>query len=207
MFQKSSEMVERLRQLAEDEIEKILNSGEEFFNNLQLFENGGNYDANEVEYYRGKFKIISNELYQDQNKRKEMIENLKKKIETERTDPIKSFEKDYGNAIELLAAREGIGKKYGAPKRSAQEKIRGEMTKCEKAQDGIDLILNQLNTLIKEYRDTMASKSEPHFALREPSLSISIRKVLISLRLCIQKYGLHISAFKDESIPTIKPLT
>ena len=41
------------------------------------------------------------------------------------------FEREYQAALENLAAREGMGKKYGAPRRSAQEKLRGEMTKCE----------------------------------------------------------------------------
>lgn len=36
-------------------------------------------------------------------------------------------------AIEELAAKDGTGKKYGRPKRLAQEKLRMEMSKCEEA--------------------------------------------------------------------------
>ena len=207
LFYKGSEMLERLTQLAEDEIAKIISSGEDFISNLQLFENGGNYDTKEVEYYLDKTKIISNEVTQEQTKRKDIIETLKKKFENERNDPVKLFERDYGNAVELLAAKEGIGKKYGAPKRSAQEKIRGEMTKCEKAQEGIESILANLIALIEEYKNTLLSKSEPHFASRDPSLAISIRKVLISLRLSTHKYGMYISAFKEENPPVLRSLT
>ena len=207
LFHKGSEIIERLTELAVTEIEKIFGSGTEFVANLQLFEDGGNYDAKEVEYYQDKLKVITTELSTEQSKRKDIIEVLKKKFEVERTDPVKAFEKDYGTAVELLAAKEGIGKKYGAPKRSAQEKIRGEMTKCEKAQEGIDSILSNLSALISEFRSTLASKSEPFFVSREPSLAISIRKVLISLRLSMQKYGIYITAFKDENSTGLKSIT
>jgi hypothetical protein len=44
-----------------------------------------------------------------------------------------AFEKEYAVAVEELAAKDGTGKKYGRPKRLAQERLRTEMTKCEKA--------------------------------------------------------------------------
>ena len=37
---------------------------------------------------------------------------------------IEVFDKDYANYLEDLSAREGTGKKYGKPKRIAQEKVR-----------------------------------------------------------------------------------
>lgn len=207
LLYQGQDIINKLNDLSFNQIEKIIDTGNDFINNLQLFENGGNYDINEVEYFKDKNKKIYNELYTEQNKRKDIIENLKKRLENERVDPVKSFEKDYNNAIELLAAREGIGKKYGAPKRSAQEKIRLEMTKCEKAQEGIEKVLSNLNALITEYKSTLSSKSERHFTTRDPSLSISIRISLISIRLCIHKYGTYISAFKDETTSQFKLIT
>lgn len=36
-------------------------------------------------------------------------------------------------AIEELAAKDGTGKRYGRPKRLAQERLRMEMSKCEES--------------------------------------------------------------------------
>lgn len=45
----------------------------------------------------------------------------------------KLFKTEYEVAIEELAAKEGTGKRYGRPKRLAQERLRMEMSKCEES--------------------------------------------------------------------------
>ena len=59
-------------------------------------------------------------------------------IEKRSKEIIDQFDKDYNVLIEDLSAKEGTGKKYGRPKRIAQEKLRFEMNKCEQAQISID---------------------------------------------------------------------
>jgi hypothetical protein len=205
LFQKGSEIIQKLEELSSDLPEKLINSCEDYLNNLILFEKGGDFDEKEVEYYRSKAKIVQDSLQSECNKRRETLESLKKKFETDRLDPVRLFEKDYGNSLEGLAAKEGIGKKYGAPKRTAQEKIRAEMTKCEKAQEGIEQILQSIHELVVEFQENLSKKSE--FYRREPSLCIAFRKLLISFRICCQKYGNHVQAFKDENLPNIKTIT
>ena len=207
LFHKASEIIEKLEELANNLPEKLVNSCEEYLNNLILFEKGGDFDEKEVEYYRAKAKIICDSILNEAMKRKEGLETLKKKFENDRLEPVRLFEKEYGNALEGLAAKEGIGKKYGAPKRSAQEKIRAEMTKCEKAQEGIDGILEAILQVYSEFRQKLAEKNEKGFVLRDPSYCVNLRKLMISFRICAQKYGNHISAFKDENLPNIKSLT
>lgn len=58
-------------------------------------------------------------------------------MEKRKEDLVKSFEDAYAMTIEDLAAKDGTGKKYGRPRRYAQERIRNEMNKCEKAQESI----------------------------------------------------------------------
>ena len=207
LFQAGSEKMSKLEELSEDIPEKLSKSCEDYLNNLILFEKGGDFDEKEVDYYRNKAKVIQNEILNEATKRKEVVEGLKKKFEADRTDPVKLFERDYGNALEGLAAKEGIGKKYGAPKRTAQEKIRAEMTKCEKAQEGIDGVLDSIQEVMAEFRQALATKNEGKFYTREPSLAITLRKLLISFRVSCQKYGTHISAFKDENMQSLKSLT
>ena len=201
LFQNANELHNQAFHIYDFQCNRIVFQNNEFIESLQLFENGGNYDKEEVEYYRQKTLIIDKEINDLKEKWKNDFESIMKRIDIERLDPIKVFEKDYNLVIENIAAKDGMGKKYGAPRRSAQEKIRAEMTKCEKAQAGIDSLVSGLKKLIQEYREIYASKSEPLFANRSPSLAIEIRKVLLSLRFCSHKYGLHIGGFKEENLP------
>lgn len=52
-------------------------------------------------------------------------------------DWLVEFEKQYVLTIEELSAKDGTGKKFGRPRRLAQEKTREEMNKCEKSQETI----------------------------------------------------------------------
>lgn len=44
------------------------------------------------------------------------------------------FEKQYSVGMDDMAAKDCAGNKYGKPKMIAQERLRMEMSKCEKAQ-------------------------------------------------------------------------
>jgi len=48
-------------------------------------------------------------------------------------NPQAEFTSQYKENIEQLSAKDGLGKKYGQPRRFAQERLRSEMTKCEEA--------------------------------------------------------------------------
>ena len=94
------------------------------------------------------------------------------------------FEKDYANAIEELSAKDGTGKKYGKPKRVAQEKIRLEMNKCEQSQISIDNQLDSLTSLTSSVIDQY-----PH----QPEI-LEWRAKLVTIQSCIVRYGKHIEA-------------
>lgn len=65
-------------------------------------------------------------------------------------------------SVEELAAKDGTGKKYGRPKRLAQERLRTEMTKCEKAQEAINAKLKTLRSKYEEY--TLHKTDRAYFA-------------------------------------------
>lgn len=70
--------------------------------------------------------------------RKKKIDELNALMLKTRQEYLDVFEKEYAVAVDELAAKDGTGKKYGRPKRLAQERLRTEMTKCEKAQESIN---------------------------------------------------------------------
>ena len=47
-------------------------------------------------------------------------------MEQKRGDLFQQFEKDYEVTIEELAAKDGTGRKYGRPRRLAQERTKAE---------------------------------------------------------------------------------
>lgn len=214
LCQESRETFDRLEVLLGVEISSIFRSNETFLRSLPLIESGGDYSEQEIDYYHEKLKSFNASASEFQTNKSEDIKKFMSTFNPRRDDPLKLIEKDYEIAIENLSAREGLGKKYGAPRRTAQEKVRAEMTKCEVAQAGITKSIELLELSISDYLERKTDG--PYFATRYPSLSTEIRKKLIGIRMCMLRYGQHISAFKSdipnqpnitflEETPDIKP--
>ena len=118
-------------------MKKLLQQNIDFIQGSKLFEDQGTYSIEEVKWYEDMLKVINEQINQNQkekqNKTKEILEYMEKK----KQEWLDAFEKQYAIALEELACREGTGKKYGRPRRLLQERLRTEMTKCEKAQEGL----------------------------------------------------------------------
>ena len=103
-------------------------------------------------------------------------------IEKRSKEIIEQFDKDYNVLIEDLSAKEGTGKKYGRPKRTAQEKLRLEMNKCEQAQISID---KQIDAVLEfSNNGGLSFPSRPEFN--------TWRSRLMTLQSCIIRYARHI---------------
>lgn len=89
---------------------------------------------------------INEQIAQQKDKRSEKSKEVQEQSEKRSKELIDQFDKEYANYLEDLSAREGTGKKYGKPRRIAQEKLRLEMNKCEQAQINID---RQIDILIQ----------------------------------------------------------
>ena len=119
-------------------VEAVIRYNEEYLASLHLFENNGTYSQEEVDHYRERTQEEVVKIEASKDERQTKIEEFTTKVILERKDLLDKFEKEYEVAIENLAAREGLGKKYGQPKRSVMEKVVTEITKCEQAQVGIN---------------------------------------------------------------------
>jgi hypothetical protein len=76
---------------------------------------------------------INDMILKTKNDRDAKMKDLNTEMERLMREPYEQFEKDYKGSIHNLSAKEGLGKTIGQPRRLAQEKLRGEMTKCEQA--------------------------------------------------------------------------
>ena len=201
MQTESKAVLGRLEELSSSEVSYLQTQNQKFIDSLVTIENGGSYSTQEIEYYQEKINQINERISESQTNIKEQVQTLADKLQQTRKTQATEFQTQQENAVEALSAKEGLGKKYGAPRRSAQERMRAEMTKCEKAQEGMNQILKDLKELIQEYRNTLAARAEPHFASRYPLLAVDIRKKLLSVLVCGHKYGSHLSGFKEETQP------
>ena len=97
----------------------LVKANEDMLKNCQLFEYGGNYSEEEVEWYRGQMNEINDMINAEKEKRVEKVTELSAEIERLQVEPDKEFVDAYKQNIEELSAKDGLGKTYGQPRRFA----------------------------------------------------------------------------------------
>ena len=187
------ELQEQMDDLSCIQPELLIKANNDMLSSCVLFENGGNYDKPEVEWYQGQIDEINEMVNTCKEQRSEKVKELLEKMQSLKQEPQEDFNTEYKQSIEELSAKDGLGKMYGQPRRFAQERLRSEMTKCEEAQKGVDKILAKLETLC----DKSFSHYDPDFnyATEKQSLSILIRINLVSLLRMMMHYGKHLGGF------------
>lgn len=170
--EKITEITDKLYDIAVAQSDSLIKLNNDMLKSCQLFEQGGNYSELEVEWYKTQMDEI-NEMLQSFRKEKEQeLADVNDRLQRALKDPYDEFENNYKSGMHKLVTKEGLGKKYGAPRRIIQEKMRAEMTKCEQAQSGIEKLLEKLSQLCSG--DWVGDQATT-------SLSIEIRKVQICI--------------------------
>mmetsp|Transcript_32578 Transcript_32578/g.56428 ORF Transcript_32578/g.56428 Transcript_32578/m.56428 type:complete len:1232 (+) Transcript_32578:1221-4916(+) len=200
--EKETELIETLDELASASPDHLIKYNETYIKSLLLKEHKGDFSEAEVAHYSALLDEVNKRVEAQREERSKKLREYRARFATERDAPVAEFEKQYAIAMENHAAKEGLGKKYGAPRRSAQEKLRAEKTKCENAQNGIDDLIEHLKVLMGDYKNCIEAREFVQLNSRNPSLALSVRKTLLALRACIYKYGTHLNAFKED----VKPL-
>eukprot|EP00743_Colponemidia_sp_Colp-15_P005768 GILK01006200.1.p1 GENE.GILK01006200.1~~GILK01006200.1.p1 ORF type:complete len:1564 (+),score=342.38 GILK01006200.1:44-4693(+) len=175
--------------------EALRDANEEFLRSCRVVEEGGNYSAAEVQWYEGQLQAIHDLLAAHSESRKGLLEQLEAQVRETVTKPAETFEAAYADMLDQLAAREGLGKKYGAPRRTAQERMRRELTICENAFLGIKGLAGTLRGLL----DQSESSDLP--------LALKLRRVVCSLRRCSLRYALHLECLKQPSAIVVLPVS
>lgn len=85
---------------------------------------GGDYSPQEIAWYEQMMNEITTQMKEQQQKREQKLKELKEHSQKRKQELLEAFEKEYNVAVQELAARDGTGKKYGRPKRIAQQKTR-----------------------------------------------------------------------------------
>lgn len=112
-------MSEKLHDLSVLSLDLLIKQNNDMIKSCQLFDNGGNYDKPEIDWYQGQMDDINKMVETCKNQRKEKVAELKEHIEVLKKDPQAEFTDMYKKNIEQLSAKDGLGKTYGQPRRFA----------------------------------------------------------------------------------------
>ena len=75
----------------------------------QLFENGGNYDEAEVQWYQTQMDEINEMIAACKTKRLGEVEGLLEEMKRLGVEPEEEFTGEYKHSIEELSAKDGLG--------------------------------------------------------------------------------------------------
>lgn len=106
----------------------LIKTTEDFMHQCLLFEKGGDYHPKEIEDIREGIEQWKNGLNETIADRKAMIDNLHMQVEAALTD-FKIFQEEISKRNLYLCVRDGLGLKYGEPRRIFQEKYSTEIAK------------------------------------------------------------------------------
>jgi len=193
----SLDIENHLSLLAKDETNRLLQANRDFIKNLQLFENGGNFSTEEVTWYDNMLKELDEKIKVEAEAREQRLQEIKELLANRKQAIVAQFEAEYVVALEELCAKDGTGKKYGKPKRIAQERLRTEMNKCERAQEAINNIIESLEKQHTAFQKAVSEEDEEFF-VGNPSFSVNVRKNLMAVRSCIARYAIHVDAIKKD---------
>lgn len=125
------EDVAAMEALIATEPAKLLNSNHELLRTCRLFLEGGEYDQKELDLLRAKLERPTKAIEAAVEARKARVKEVALAQEKAWAST-KAYRLAYDAAVLDLCLREGLGQKYGAPRRAAQERLRTELTRDDK---------------------------------------------------------------------------
>ena len=191
-----------LKKYSENNPNALMNLNKNFILSLSPFSNGGTYSDREIEFTKNELNKLDEETIKAsmENRKKENEEKLKQ-IRDDCDKFMKDIEDKYNLANENIMAKEGIGKKFGAPKRLVNDIIINIKIKCNLAQEGLNSLYKDLVNMINSFND-IKDLDKLNEALNKNELPLNIRKQLQKINTCVWNYGKYIEAFKQNVLDT-----
>ncbi|GMI03755.1 hypothetical protein TrRE_jg12660 [Triparma retinervis] len=191
--------LEMLNLFVSQEPSKLASTISELLRLTKTFQNGGDYDQKEVD-------DLKELLVEPREKLDAAVEARREKIEAAMAyeeasmKSTKAFKKEYDKCLQELSLREGLGKKYGAPRRNAQERLRTEVTRDEFSANQVDALLEKLEKLCEAVRDAkeVRFKGEEDAESSLP-LGVRLKHVTLSLRCYIYRRAEYLEFIKGDN--------
>ena len=140
--------VDALRPLLDAEPNMLIESNARFLNTCLTYEEEGDYDPQEVEHCRDVLYEVDDKFHRTAQNRKNALTSLRERQE-EAKGEYTQFNDHFLRTLQDLSMREGLGKKYGKPRRGAQERMRNEISQCDEAHGKLKIAIRTIKELIK----------------------------------------------------------
>ena len=195
-----------ISQLNEDEVklndyavkapQGLMQLNKNYILSLLPISKGGTYSDREIEFTKGELNAIDeNELKKAIEERTQMNKEKIDKIKADAEAFLKDVEEKYAISAENISAKDGVGKKFGAPKRLVNDIIINIKIKCNQAMEGLDNLFKQLQGELSTF-NSLKDITKLNEALKKDDLPIKVRKLLSRINTCVFYYGKYIDAFK-----------
>jgi hypothetical protein len=148
---KSVRQLTGLKRLVGEETDSIVHYAFDFRKVCPPQEKGkeGGYSPAELDEIEGLVKGQCDEIAELQEEWAAQLEQLAT-LQQDNQKIQETFQETYEKAVQELSLSEGLGQKYGAPRRRAQERLRTEVTRDEQSAGKLDEVLAQLEFFCSE---------------------------------------------------------
>ncbi|CAE7840485.1 Zc3h6 [Symbiodinium sp. KB8] len=172
------------------------------------------YSEPEIVYYGGEIEELNQTLDERKQERAQRAQELESQIQEKCKVPMDAFAVAYAAAVETLCASKGFGRKYGEPRRKAQERVRTLIARASTVRSNIQLLLDYVSQLLTlpppeegGYEVTAMPKvprimSVRHFFSRggEPWTFTGELLGILYVAVCaMAELGSHLGAFRESS--------
>jgi len=106
------------------------------------------YSEPEIVYYGGEIEELNQTLDERKQERAQRAQELESQIQDKCKVPMDAFAVAYATAVETLCASKGFGRKYGEPRRKAQERVRTLIARASTVRSNIQLLLDYVSQLL-----------------------------------------------------------
>jgi len=116
---------------------------------------------------------------------------------------LEKFEKKYKTMTEFIMAKDGVGKKFGVPRRLVHDIVINIRMKCNQAKEGIEELFNKLNTLT----NTNKKKSKDLNYLKSTNYIMEVKKIILAINQCVNLYAKYINGFREGFVYSLVRIT
>jgi len=131
--------------------QKLSSTITELIRLTKTFNDGGDYDVLEVTDLKALLIEPGNKLGRAVADRSGKVDGLES-YQAAAVECTKAFKVEYERCLLELSLRLGLGKKFGAPRRNAQERLRTEVTRDEYSAQNVDKLLGELEEMCEGAR-------------------------------------------------------
>ena len=186
LYNKDAEVLRSvLMKFVKDEPRTLIELGRIFLASCLTFANGGDYNEDEIQLERESLNKIDTVVLESVQERALEVKRIFA-VEKLAWVHLNTFQSSYEECIVQLSIKEGLGRKFGAPRRNAQEKLRSEISKSENA---ILFFEEKSTELLK------LCESEDDFSGSDGKTS-HINVLLQTLRVCSHRISHYLSFSK-----------